>query len=185
MHFDGFWRVWGHFAYFWNVCFGFLTCWHDIWKRVKQHVKIRETWMKTLFLFQDEPPRLLSASSWMTSEAGPSTRGEFVASTIDVDAIKVSLDQLSEYGYESIIFFIFATEISWTVWSAKQRTLDDHTGELGNHRTTKLKPFQKDHFSKWVRRRVWGFWFQWVRLQWIPFFRVWFMFKLFNVFQCN
>ena len=40
-------------------------------------------------LFQDGP-RLLSASSWMTSEAGPSTRGDFVASTIDVDAIKVS-----------------------------------------------------------------------------------------------
>ena len=40
-------------------------------------------------MFQDEP-RLLSASAWMTSEAGPSTRGDFVASTIDVDAIKVN-----------------------------------------------------------------------------------------------
>ena len=33
--------------------------------------------------------RLLS-TSWMNAEAGTSGRGDFVASTIDVDAIKVS-----------------------------------------------------------------------------------------------
>ena len=34
--------------------------------------------------------RLLS-TSWMNAEAGTSGRGDFVASTIDVDAIKVSV----------------------------------------------------------------------------------------------
>eukprot|EP00093_Oithona_nana_P000497 00497.XXX_1411_404_1 [CDS] Oithona nana genome sequencing. len=52
---------------------------------------------------KDEPPRLLSASSWMTSEAGPSTRGEFVASTIDVDAIKRSPERYDRPSKEPLM----------------------------------------------------------------------------------
>ena len=48
--------------------------------------------------FQNEPSTVGSAASnmrllstsWMNAEAGTSGRGDFVASTIDVDAIKVS-----------------------------------------------------------------------------------------------